>query len=189
MEQTPAVQVVLSQGAEVEHTVHVPPVLPQAVIDVPALQVVPVQQPVQVLAVQVPPQPSLAPRHLLVQSGTQTHWPALQVMPVAQVPQVPLQPLEPHTLPAHLGVHGVHRPVRQIMALAVQSTQLPPPVPHSSCVAPVTQPFLGEQHPAQVLLLQPHTASGQGPVSLTVSWSRSRTGVWSGQGGRSAVIF
>ena len=186
MEHLPAVQEVLSHGAEVLHTAQAPPPVPQPVMEVPAWQVVPVQHPAQVLAAQVPPQPSPAPGHLLVQSGAHTHLSCLQTRPVAQVPQVPPQPLGPHSLPSHLGVQGVQRPLRQIMLLAVQSTQLAPEVPHWSFWEPVTQPAVGEQHPAQVLLLQPHRASGQGAASRRPSESRSLPGTWSAGAARSA---
>ena len=149
-------------------------------MEAPALQYFPVQQPGQVLVVQVPPHPSSAPGHLAVQSGTHTHLSLLQVSPTAQVPQVLPQPSSPHSLPVHLGVQAVQSPLIQTCILARQSTQAVPVAPHSVFKLPATQPALAEQHPAQVLLLQPQMASGQNPESSGTSRRRSRAGALSG---------
>ncbi len=60
--------------------VHEPPATPQAALVVPAWQCpLASQQPAQVLAEHVPPQPSLSPAHLLAQLGTHVQLPPLQV--------------------------------------------------------------------------------------------------------------
>lgn len=60
-----------------------PPPVPQYKSWVPGLQVPEEQQPEQVLAAQVPPQPSDSPAHFSVQSGEQvlTQFPLLQISP------------------------------------------------------------------------------------------------------------
>lgn len=63
----------------VQLTQEAPPT-PQAALLVPARHFPPAsQQPAQVLAVHVPPHPSLSPMHLLAQLGTHVQVPALQV--------------------------------------------------------------------------------------------------------------
>jgi len=60
------------------------PLLPQAVSTLPPRQVLLLsQQPVQWFIEQLPPQPSSAPRHLPMQSGTHLQTPAEQTSPVA----------------------------------------------------------------------------------------------------------
>lgn len=174
----PEAQEVAEQAPEVLHTVQAPPPVPQVDREVPVWQVVPVQQPVQVVVLQVPPQPSLAPTHLFLQSGAHSHRPRLHTWPPVQVPQVPPQPSGPHCLPPQEGVQAVQVLLTQVPLLVVQSTQDTPLEPHSVSLVPPTQPLL-EQQPAQVLALQPQMASGQMPVS------GRRSNAWSAGGGRS----
>ena len=95
----PDTQVPEEQGLLVlEQLAQAPPALPQAASRVPALHTTPAQQPLQVLAVHLLPQPSSAPAHFPAQFGVQRHWPELQVSLALQLPQLPPQPSDPHFL-------------------------------------------------------------------------------------------
>ncbi len=71
-------------GSEPQFLQAAPPT-PQALFVLPARQEVPLQQPEQLLLLQVPPQPLSAPGHLPLQLGVQVLWqvPPLQVLPEA----------------------------------------------------------------------------------------------------------
>ena len=155
----PLAQVPEEQGLLVaEQSAQTPPPEPQAEATLPVLHTVPEQQPLQLLVGHVPLQPSTAPAHLPVQSGTHWHCPVTQVWLDLQVPQVPPQPSVPQSLPLQLAVHPEQEPPLQVLPwINVQSTHWAPDDPHWSSDVPVRQLVLSLlQHPEQVEGSQRH---------------------------------
>jgi hypothetical protein len=113
------------------HFAQLAPPTPQALVVVPARQLLPLQQPV----------------HDVV---SQTQAPPEHVCPVPHAPvvQVPPQPsLPPHATPAQLGVQPVQRPPAQDEPFPVHCTHTAPPRPHALVdppgrhCAPLQQPL------------------------------------------------
>ena len=159
----PALQEPLEQGFLVlEQSTQLLPAAPQAVLKVPARHWVPWQQPRQLLVLQVPPQPSLAPAHLPLQSGSHTQLPLTHWVPLLQVPQVPPQPSLPQVLELQSGVQPLQAPDTQLLLWLVQSTQAVPAVPHCASSLPARQAEASQlQQPLQTVASQTQTPSLQ----------------------------
>jgi hypothetical protein len=102
---------------------------------------------------QIPPQPSLAPHDLPVQSGTHTQIPPWHVSPVAQQ-------TEPHTLAV-----GQHIPLRQVLPEqhSVSPLQVPSPLGMQLTHVPLDSSQIPEQHCAS-LVQPPSSAIQQVPL-------------------------